>query len=191
MTKPNKVLRVAFTGPAGSGKTTHARLLQKAYGGDVLSFATPLKKTCSNLWGASLDDEEFSRRAHQEIGVAVRHVDVQTWVRLLIAKVPSNRNCFVDDLRFANEAAALRSRGFLIIRLVASDSVLAERRPHMTAEQRRHQSETESLFITNDTVFATDGDVDDVQADIRTFVLTHESPLLKEPLDYVAAEAAG
>lgn len=159
MTTP---LRVAFSGPPGSGKTTHARMLQKHSGGDVLSFANPLKKVTRELFGEAMDDETFARTANQEVGVAVRNVDRQTWVRLLLGKVSPDRPCYVDDCRFYNEYVALKQLGFTFVRLGASLEALAERRPGMTAAQRLHESELEAASIPGDFMFLTDSPVEDV-----------------------------
>lgn len=172
-------LRIAFTGPAGSGKTTHARLLQKDHGGDVLSFATPLKKITRELFGEALDDEAFARQANQELGVAVRHLDRQTWVRLLLAKVSPDRPCYVDDCRFYNEYLALRQLGFSFIRMGATIEHLAERRPGMTPDQRLHESELEAASIPGDLVFSTDSEVEDVH-NVMTYALTRTGLLVEK-----------
>jgi ABC-type cobalamin/Fe3+-siderophores transport system ATPase subunit len=172
MTKPSQPpLRVALVGPAGSGKTTHARALQAAYRGDVLSFATPLKKVARELFGDLLDDEAVSRGVYQELGALVRQVDSNTWVRLLLAKVSPDRNCFVDDARYYNEYVALSQLGFVFLRLSASVSTLRARRPLMTAAERRHQSETERLWIPCAQTFTTDEDEESVvSARIREYL---------------------
>lgn len=149
-------LRVAFTGPAGSGKTTHARAVQKAYGGDVLSFASPLKKIAKDLFGDALDDGNFARRAYQSLGLTVRQLDTNTWVRLLLAKISPDRPTYVDDCRFYNEYLSLKSLGFVFVRMGASMKTLHERRPEMTEAEWLHQSEIESATIPGDLVTTTD-----------------------------------
>lgn len=166
--------RIALVGPAGSGKTTHARLLQTAWRGDVLSFATPLKKLCRDIFGEAMEDEAFARRAYQLIGTdAVRKLDPNTWARLLVNKVSPDRNCFVDDARFYNEYVALAHLGFRFIRLSASDAVLASRRPNMTAEERYHQSEIENAWIPCEARFLTDDHSPEaVNQAIREYLMT-------------------
>lgn len=156
MSKPNGPLRVAFIGQPGAGKTTQARLLQAKYKGDVLSFASPLKKLTRELFGEQMDDPGFARTANQQVGMAVRHTDINTWVRLLLAKVPDSRNSYVDDLRFFNEYAALRRLGFHFIRLSCLPSVLHERRSAMSVEQFQHESEQEAAQLPAEFLVRTD-----------------------------------
>lgn len=151
-------IRIAFIGAAGSGKTTHAKLMQKQYKGDVLSFATPLKKICSMLFGARMEeDRAFARKALQIIGTdAIRSLDPETWIRLLLEKVSDTRNCFVDDCRFPNEYYALRRLGFSFVRLDAAPETLVRRRPTLTREQAAHESEQHQLFFTADVTVRSD-----------------------------------
>lgn len=155
-------LRVALVGAAGSGKTTHAKLLQKKYKGDVLSFASPLKKICRELFGERMDqDPEFAREALQIIGTdAIRKLDALTWIRLLVEKISTSRNCYVDDCRFPNEFYALRNLGFTFIRLDAYPSTLQRRRPTLTASQATHESEQAQAYFRVDATLRTDPDLE-------------------------------
>lgn len=157
MSKQNGPLRVAFLGQAGAGKTTHARLLQTKYKGDVLSFAAPLKKITRELFGVQMDNPEFARRANQIIGTdAVRALDRDTWIRLLLEKLPETRNSFVDDLRFFNEYQALKRAGFHFVRLLCAAEVLHERRPTMSVADYQHASEQDIASIPADFQMRTD-----------------------------------
>lgn len=173
-------LRLAFIGQAGSGKSTQARLLQAKYKGDVLSFATPLKKVTRELFGDAMDDPTFARKALQVIGTdAVRAVDINTWVRLLVAKVPESRNVFVDDLRFYNEYVALRSLGFHFVRLLCAPEVLHTRRPTMTVEQYYHASEQEIAQLPAEFAISTGThSIEQVHDAIVAYLDTHVFPVL-------------
>lgn len=150
-------LRVALVGGPGVGKTTHARELQKKYKGDVLSFASPLKKMLRDLWGERMDNPEFAREQAQRFGTDyVRTVDINIWVKKLEEKISPDRNVFVDDCRFYNEYAMLRRHGFLFIRLTASPTTISRRRPTLTPEQAAHESETQNLAFKVDGYVSTD-----------------------------------
>jgi len=164
-------IRVAFVGPAGSGKTTNARLMQQSTGGDVLSFATPLKKMVADLLGP-LEGEEL-RGALQEFGVLARKYDQLIWVKKLLAKVSPDRPCYIDDCRFYNEAVALRNLDFAIVRLDAPVYVLMERRPGMTEAQRLHASEIELANITPDFTVMTDPPIEAVFERVENLVYSH------------------
>lgn len=170
MTKP--VYRIALVGPAGVGKSTHAKLLQAAFGGDVLSFATPVKRLLRELFGDQMDDPVFARTAAQQFGTEfARKLDEDVWVRKLTAKVPTSRSVFVDDARFLNEYRALKEQGFTIVRLHASPLELERRRPTMTAAQWQHESELEQALFRQDVFVRTDmGSPEEVNAYLRTFL---------------------
>lgn len=139
MTKP---LRVALCGPAGSGKSTQAKLLRQKYKGDVLSFAAPVKKVTNDLFGEQMNDPIFARKAYQQVGVFCRNVaGPGFWVEKLVPKIADNRNCFVDDLRFMNEFHALQRLGFVIVKLNADSKTLEARRPDFTPAAWAHESE--------------------------------------------------
>lgn len=160
-------LRVALVGAAGVGKTTHARELQKKYKGDVLSFATPLKKILRDLWGSRMDNPVFAREQAQKFGTDyVRTVDANIWIEKLVEKISPDRNVFVDDCRFYNEYVALRRLGFIFIRLTAHPETIARRRPTLTPEQARHESETQNLafnvhgYVSTDPLEVTTSDAE-------------------------------
>lgn len=154
-------IRLAFIGAAGSGKTTHAKLMQKKYKGDVLSFAAPLKKVCSLLFGDRMDEDPvFARKALQVIGTdAIRALDPETWIRLLLEKISDTRNCYVDDCRFPNEYYALKRLGFSVVRLDAEPETLMRRRPTLTKEQATHESEQHQLYFRSDVTVRSDPDI--------------------------------
>lgn len=148
-------LRVAFFGPAGAGKSVTALNLRQKYKGDVLSFATPIKKLAVELFGERMQDAEFARSAHQQLGQLGRRLGGPNfWVEKLLAKVSETRNCFVDDVRYPSEYQALKDRGFILIRLEAPDKVLRERRPTMTGAQWAHESEQSWVMLTPDAVYS-------------------------------------
>lgn len=164
-------LRVAIVGPAGAGKTTHTKLLQQTTRGDVLSFATPLKKVCREVYEDRMDDPEFARKALQHIGTeGFRKLDSNVWVRLLLKKVSPDRPCYVDDCRFYNEYVALEQMGFVFVRLVATPETLHARRPHMTAAQWAHETEIESASIPGDIVISSETPTDKTHETIKAYL---------------------
>jgi hypothetical protein len=138
---------VGFTGLAGSGKSTAARILADEFGFIVLPFAGPLKAMtrafgltaremagdlkeapCDALGGKT--PRQFMQMLGTEFGRQMigENVWVKAWERgasdldtdadLTDPCDPSARPLVVaDDVRFANEAAAIRSRGGRVIRI--------------------------------------------------------------------------
>lgn len=79
------------------------------------------------------------RRILQNMGQGIRAVDPDYWVRLLLAKVDNadrwNLPIVVTDVRYRNEAEALKARGFRMVRVVRPDSVMTD------TPADRHESE--------------------------------------------------
>jgi hypothetical protein len=134
---------VGIAGLAGSGKSTAAELFGRSYGMRVVSFAFPLKVMASTLLmsgfcydqasvGLYMDNKEA---VIPELRVTMRHL-LQTlgtewgrnriahdmWVRSAASRVSDafsdDVDVVVDDVRFEDEAAFIRSNGGLLIHLV-------------------------------------------------------------------------
>ncbi len=112
-------MRVAFSGPAGCGKSTAAEFLQHQFGGTVLSFASPLKTLAFDLgWDGKKDAK--GRKFLQKLGLTVREYNELYWVDKLlvnIAGLKDKGNYFVDDMRYPNEFDSLKLAGFVVVRL--------------------------------------------------------------------------
>ena len=138
-----RVRTIGFCGPAGAGKSTAADHLVKHWRFNRVRFAAPLKAMMAALgltaeqldgalkeeptallcgrtprqamqwlgteWGRNLIADDFWitawRAAVERTGGF--HVPGQGWDRLIVA----------DDVRFANEAKAIRDRGGLVVRI--------------------------------------------------------------------------
>lgn len=184
------MVNVGLTGLAGSGKSTVSDFLINTQGYTRLGFADHLKFDVGSLilsaraYGRFEPDEEgfggygYSwedaidvvnnnkgglRRLLQEYGSAIRsYVDENFWVKLTCNYIDQrpDKAFVVDDVRYHNEADALRKRGFVLIRIVRptwhSYSVAA-RLGMATPEAARHQSETEQVDIFPDVTIVNDG----------------------------------
>lgn len=108
---------IGLVGKAWAGKTTVAGMLAD-YGFVRCSFARPIKIIIQELWNIDQKD----RKLLQRVGLAMREIDPNVWVRRCIKDVRhfTKRNIMVviDDVRFENEAAALRREKFLFVRIV-------------------------------------------------------------------------
>lgn len=112
--------RVAIAGPAQTGKTTGCNALKQAHGGVVCSFAGNVKKAAEQL-GWKGEKTGKGRWLLQNLGRLMREYDEDTWITMLRPDMSYhlfyNRNVFVDDLRFPNEANWLRGLGFTLVRI--------------------------------------------------------------------------
>jgi len=146
---------IAFTGPAGAGKTTAAQYLQRAHDFKLLSFAAPIK----HMLGILAPDWRQYNKEHPHPGLSgrsFRHA-AQTlgteWGRGLISPTiwtdhllrtinRSSQDRFViDDLRFANEAD-------LILGLEGKVCSIEGRRSVLEKGTADHASEGQIFKIT-------------------------------------------
>lgn len=123
---------IGLTGPAGSGKSTIARLLCERHGFLETSFAAPIRDLVQLLTG--MDDEELAaskedphpllcghspRHAMQTLGTewGRRMIGEDLWIRhveaILNERHAADARIVISDVRFQNEAAWIRERGEL------------------------------------------------------------------------------
>jgi hypothetical protein len=135
---------IALIGRARSGKdTVAARLVAQGY--TRVAFADPLKAALLDMnpyvptgygvtvrlqaliadvgWDRAKEDYREVRRLLQHTGQTIRELDPGFWVTAaldVIADIWSP--VVVSDVRYPNEAEALRTRGFKIVRIVRPDA---------------------------------------------------------------------
>jgi hypothetical protein len=163
---------VGLVGPKRSGKSTAADVLVRERGFVLIGFADALKDLALRINPVILDDwdqpgplaylvEQHGwegakgtaevRRFLQELGTGVRDIDPDFWIYAwdrAVQNAIADGKCpgvVVPDVRFANEASALRDRKWtqadcLLIRIT---------RPGLDASDQ-HISETEQLGIECD-----------------------------------------
>ena len=126
---------IGLTGPIGSGKTSVANILCQDFGFVRVRFAGPLKNmmTTLGLTLAEIEGELKEKPCALLCGKTPRHA-MQTigteWGRNLIGedlwvnawrhqvnKMIETQPVVCDDVRFANEAKAIRDMGGLVVRV--------------------------------------------------------------------------
>lgn len=140
----NHFPNVAIFGKAGAGKSTVASILHAKCGYSVIPLAGPLKDIAAELWG---DPARTSRHLLQSLGVAVREIEEDTWIDLLLTSVrQEDRPVACDDVRFPNEYNALRRAGWRFVRVECDlDTRITRLRANgklTDLEQLGHVSET-------------------------------------------------
>ena len=137
---------VGFTGPAGVGKDAAAGMLihelrAMSITAAGVAFATPIKDMAAALLraaGASVSDIEACKRDRDArplpgVDITMRRilqtlgtewgrelVDEELWIKVLLSRVdrlPFADVVVVPDVRFENEARALKERGGMIVRV--------------------------------------------------------------------------
>jgi hypothetical protein len=129
---------IGITGLAGSGKSTVAAIIARKLGIPVLGFANPIKRGLATMGITKGSNPRAYRSYAQTIGNEMRLQDMDYWVKLFLANAyPAG---VIDDVRYANEAAAITSRGGIVVLLKPKGW---EPSPigGMTEEQEAHESE--------------------------------------------------
>lgn len=108
---------VGLCGYAGSGKDTAALGLVRA-GWTRVAFADPLKDVALIL-GWDGEKNAAGRRLLQHIGEGLRkHVDDEVWIRAMLRRASAvEGDVVVTDVRYPNEATALRRRHGYLVRI--------------------------------------------------------------------------
>lgn len=166
---------IAFIGKAGSGKTTCREILEQQFGYQRFSFAEPLKVGC-----ATTDNRELLQR----VGQGVRDLYEDFWVNLATVKLDGwwdeeSAPWVNDDTRYPNEAAALRERGFVIVRVVAPKWMRVDRLKRngrlQDEAQLDHVSETALDHWDDDERIVNDGWTTRLVEDLTQIVNKHRA----------------
>lgn len=129
-----KPILIGLTGKARSGKDTAADVLEHLYDFRRYAFAGPLKKGLRAMLGLSIDhtdgylkehpiarfNDKSAREMLQTLGTewGRTHVDENLWVNLGLyeweKQSAEDRSLVITDVRFDNEAEAIRAAGGII-----------------------------------------------------------------------------
>lgn len=171
---------IALAGKAGAGKSTAADLLVEL-GYEKRSFATGVRDAAAAIWG---DEARNDRDKLQKLGTDVaRMIDLDCWCNLLVHRLQNERGfgfdekppVVVDDLRFPNEYWALKSEGFVIVRVGAERNRRVDRLKAngkwQDEEQLEHVSETALDDLAADYFVANDGTKDELYDELVNIVI--------------------
>lgn len=127
---------IGLLGKAQAGKTTTAGIILDQKGGQVLSFATPLKWMIVNAGICSYHDvfiekTWFSRKMMQLIGTDLirNQISEDFWINKMLEQIMNARltdittHIFIDDVRFTNEVNFIKKNGGTIIRIIRSNLI--------------------------------------------------------------------
>lgn len=177
---------IALIGKARSGKDSTCAALVGGYAFTRLALADPLKEMALRMdpliptghgvhvrlskliedvgWEYAKTHYPEVRRFLQHTGQTIRENDPYYWVRILMDKVDSaekwNMPVVVTDVRYRNEAEALRLRGFLMVRVQRPDLVSTD----------THDSENELNDYPTDETLINDGSLVDLRSNAYTLV---------------------
>lgn len=177
---------IGISGKIGAGKDTVAELIidHSAKACQVRRFADRLKQTVSALTHTSLDDNydrEGKQRVppgftftlgelQQKVGMALRqHVDPNVWITTTLHDVGQQdyKHIIVADVRFVNEAEAIRALGGLLIRVNGDPTGCRQR----DTRNLDHPSETELDDWSHfDWVVDNDGTLEELEHKVRALL---------------------
>lgn len=161
MTEKKKPLLIGLVGKAGSGKSAVAEILWKEHGFEDMAFADKLKSVMvemgvkvngSHLWSFSMleqrkREEPEVRQLLQEFGTLIRKYDQDYWIRAVMrwigGYVKHGKSVVISDVRYLDEAEAVRKAGGIIVRVASTEEGLE-------GEAGKHASETEQEAIVTD-----------------------------------------
>lgn len=168
---------IGFCGKAGAGKSTAAAYLAERHGFVRVRFADPLKDMLRAL---GLNEREIEgdlkempcdllkgtspRRAMQTLGTEwgreIIHSDL--WINAWSRRVNGLARVVVEDVRFNNEAMAIKRAGGKLCRIV---------RPTVSSIASDHTSEKQGLAVNFD--FVNDGGIGALEAKIDRLMRIH------------------
>lgn len=171
------MFNIGFIGKARSGKDTAALHLVRTRGYSRLAFADPVKEMAlstdpyiptgygvtvrlSSLiadvgWEYAKDTYPEVRRTLQATGQAVRDIDDEFWLTAMRRKLNNaeawNLPVVVTDVRYPNEAANLRARGFRLVRIIrpGTAKTMREARAAMHASETALDGFEADVTVTN------------------------------------------
>ena len=101
-------MKIAISGPMGSGKTTIANLILTSnpeY--KIYSFGQKIKDIAYELF--NMDKNVKNRSLLINIADKMREIDPDVWAKYIINQTNSYNDCIIDDLRFQNELDLLEN----------------------------------------------------------------------------------
>lgn len=169
---------IGFHGPAGAGKDTAADFLIRVYRFRRVAFADKLKIACKTIFGLS-DSQVFGgekdlidrywgmtpREILQRVGTECfrQTFDADIWVRAALRDLEAGRSYVVTDVRFPNEAQAIKDLGGRIIQITRNGAV---------GQGMTHASETALKSWDFDGTIENDGTIEQLNHAVMSAVFS-------------------
>lgn len=178
---------IGVCGAAGAGKGSVAAVLTSR-GFTEIAFADPLYAAVSAITGISVErlhDRDVKETVIPWIGKSPRQmlqsigtewgremVDEDIWVNAALAAAGRHEAVVIPDVRFDNEAEAIRQAGGVVLRVVRPGSCC------LTAETAAHASEAGVREELIDAEIANDGSLDDLAGKVDAALHRLPSPIM-------------
>jgi cytidylate kinase len=100
-------MKIAISGPMGSGKSTIANIIKKFNSEyEIYSFGGKIKGIAYDLF--QMDKNFKDRSLLINIADRMRDIDPDVWAKYIINDIGDHKYCIIDDLRFQNELDILQ-----------------------------------------------------------------------------------
>ncbi|MCP1354642.1 AAA family ATPase [Aneurinibacillus migulanus] len=123
-------IKLALCGRMRSGKDAIAEYLVANYGFKRFAFGDGIREVCRQLYPDQFEGGAKPRALLQGVGQSLRAFDEDVWVKRTIYEISwswPHGSVVISDLRQPNEERALRSEGFVIIRVTAPEDLRIQR----------------------------------------------------------------
>lgn len=180
---------IGLLGKARSGKDSVAAVLTADHGYTRVAFADPLKRAALALdpliyvetgcwsdpeeerylrqivdelgWERAKDTYPQVRETLQKLGSAIRELDPDFWLDAALDTIEDTPGpVVITDVRYPNEADAIRARGGVLVRVL---------RPGLVSTDQ-HASEVALDRYPADRYLHNDGTLDDLAVEVRSFL---------------------
>ena len=95
-------MKIAISGPMGSGKTTIANLIKETNDEyEIYSFGRKIKDIAFELFDMNKNFKDRSLLIN--IADKMREIDPDVWAKYIVNQTNCYNYCIIDDLRFQNE----------------------------------------------------------------------------------------
>lgn len=159
------MLNYAFGHQAGCGKDTASAVLVSEFGYERVYFAEPVYRITEAIQDILGLPKTKNRELLQFIGEGLRGVLGQDiWIRHAMKRIDelkeSGKRVCVSDLRYRDEADALREADFTLVKVTRANRSVSMRDP-------THRSEVDLLGYNFDLVLTNDGSVEEFRDRVR------------------------
>lgn len=110
-------MRIAFSGKLGVGKDFAADYLIRTHGGTKHSFASAIYDILTYAQTRCKLSLEKDRAFLQSVGDWAKSKEPNVWIDATLEEIPAVGNCFISDVRFPNELAALKRENWYCVRI--------------------------------------------------------------------------
>ncbi len=139
---------IGLSGKKQSGKDTVARYLKVHHGCVHMAFAHSLKEAARTIFGmteehtdGALKEEMLPiwgltpRQIMQQLGTEAMRGTFgdEVWIKSLFTRAAAVEYAVISDVRFLNEAQAIRNRGGILVRIERAGLISTDTHPSETA----------------------------------------------------------